>query len=113
KRYELWGSSFRSSGVGGSLGEDPTRLMAFTGASSVLFEQLDMRGRVQVARVAFVGVEMDFQFAGLVGPHQQVFKDGGALERLDTQLHEVAVFHAEVLGVAQAHVHMPGGADDA
>src|SRR5687768_1715731 len=46
-------------------------LFVFHLASARLFlQQLDVRGRIQVTGVAFVGVDVDLQLACLVGPYK-------------------------------------------
>ena len=54
---------------------------------------------IQVTGVSLIGVDVNFELAGVIGPDQQVFQHHGASGRFNSQLHDVLVLHAEALGV--------------
>ena len=85
-------------------------LVALTGLP-LWFERNLGRG-VQVARVAFIGIDMYFQLTGRVGAYEQVFERYATLWTLDAQRHEIAILDAVVLGVIVAHVNVSRGAYD-
>jgi hypothetical protein len=43
-----------------------------------LLHEFDFRRVFQIAGVAFVGVDVDLELAGRVGPHEQIFEHYGA-----------------------------------
>lgn len=84
----------------------------FLAAAAALI-QFDFGSAVQEACVAFIGVDVDFQFRCFVGSDQNVVKDGRAVVTDDLQLHHVAVRHAVMFRVGEIHVRVSGGTDDA
>src|SRR6056297_866263 len=64
-----------------------------------------------MARVAFVGVDVNFQLGRLVGSNKQVFEGDAASWTLNRQLHEVAVLDAVVAAVIKVHMDVPRGAN--
>src|SRR4051794_36372443 len=75
-----------------------------------LLEQFHVRRRVQVARVAFVGVDVDFEddFRVVTDLHAV---EGDAAGAVDPQLQIVVVLDAVVRHVLGGHVHVALGAD--
>ncbi len=73
---------------------------------------MDFGGRVQVASVSFVGIDMDFEFAGRIGSNQQVVEGDRALGGADHQRHEVTILDSVVGCVLMAHVNMSGRSYD-
>src|SRR5690606_7827135 len=69
--------------------------------------QFDIRGVFEVDRVAFVGVEVNFEFDVVAGANDEVFQHCRAALALDPQVDFVAVFTAVVCKIGGAHMHMP------
>ena len=65
---------------------------------------------VKIGGIALVGVDVDLQLAGGVGPDKQVPEDRVAGTG-DCQTHPVAVFHAKVIGVGVTHMDVSLGSD--
>ena len=76
-------------------------------------DQLDLRGLFQVDRVAFVGIEVDFEFDFLAGPDDDFLKNGRAVAAFNAEVHFVSILNAVVGAVGRSHVDVPHGADDA
>jgi hypothetical protein len=73
--FALWGFAHINghAPISGSLVSCALALARF-----ILPHKLNVRRVVQVGRVAFIGIEMNFQFARVIGPHEQVAKDDRA-----------------------------------
>ena len=78
----------------------------------ILFHQLARRVGLEVAGVAFVGVDVDFELEAVVHAHEQFIERDGA-GAADLQVHLVTRFHAMVVRVRRVHVDMAQRADDA
>ncbi len=62
---------------------------------------------IEIGRIAFVGVDVNFKLARRIGPHEQILKHRAARGRSDPQIHAVAIFHAVKLSVVIVHVDVP------
>src|SRR6266850_2542025 len=65
----------------------------------------------QIARIAFIGVDVHFENDFGVIAHLHAV-EGHAAGAGDAELHIVGVFHAVIVHVGGAHVHVALGADD-
>ena len=75
-------------------------------AGAVVFFQNNFGCCVQVARVALIGVDVNFQLGCFVGANQDVFKGHAAIVAGDLQVHHVAVFDAVEISVCKIHVYV-------
>src|ERR1035437_2288485 len=71
----------------------------------VLFDELNLVGQVQTARVGLVGVHVDVEPGRRVDANMDVI-EGHARRPADAELHAVALGHAEVRGLLRTHVHV-------
>mgnify|MGYP003429900033 CR=1 FL=1 len=55
---------------------------------------------IQVARVAFVGIDVDFEFEAGINAHDEVV-EGHAERAVDLEFHHIEVFHAVERGVGE------------
>src|SRR5688572_26703383 len=84
----------------------------FATTRRLLLKQFHLLSRIQETRVSFVGVDVNFQLAGGIRSHEQVFEYDRALWGLNAKFHETAVLYPVMLCVAQTHVHMSRSPDD-
>ena len=78
-----------------------------------LRQQFNFDRVIQITRVSFVRIDVYFQLARFVRPHEQVFQNDGAARRFNAEIHAIAVGYAVALCVAETHVDVTFGANDA
>ncbi len=81
-------------------------------AIAVIFLQQHFGCRVQITRVAFVCIDVDFQLQTVTGSHEHIVKDNAAIVAFDFQLHHVAILDAIKSSFVVIHVNVACGADD-
>ena len=70
-------------------------------------------GRIEIARVALVGVDVNFQLGCFVRSHEHVFEGDAAIGTDDLELHHVTIGDTVMIRVGKIHVHVAGCPDDA